>query len=733
MTPETHAARPDRPARAALPGEETLLRLRGISKSFGPVRALTGVDLDIPPGQVTALVGDNGAGKSTLIKTVSGIWSPDEGELHWNGQEVHLHSPRDAAALGIQTVYQDLALCNNLDIVQNMFLGRESTHLRLLDEPSMETTARRTLEELSVTTVQSIRQPVGSLSGGQRQSVAVARAVMWDAQLVIMDEPTAALGVAQTATVLDLIRRLASRGIAVLVISHNLNDVFAVADRVAVLYLGRMAFTGPLSIVDQQDVVQMITSGSAPPDVLSALARIEDGEPGETRNGGEPAATTPPRAEAVVASDATAETAGPTEPLVGLEDEAAADTALPATEAGLRGYAKAWWRRVRAGESGVLPVVAGLIIIIAIFQYENSAFLTPGNIVNLLVQGSPFVLLGMAEVFVLLLAEIDLSIGYIAGITAVVMATLATDPYNLGWVVAVAAGLAAAAAIGLLQGGLVTRLGLPSFVVTLAGLLGWEGVLIALVSAQSPTNGGTIRITNNVILDFVNGSMSVALGWILTAAAVGLFGAFSLIGDARRRRSGLVTAPLALTLLKIGATAVAGIVLVVICNRDRGIIVPIRGMPWVVPIVIAFLVAWTILLGRTRFGRYFYAIGGNPEAARRAGIDVRGIRLAGFVLCGLTAGIGGVIYASRLGSISTGVDGGTLVLFAIAAAVIGGTSLFGGRGKMVHALLGGLVVATIFNGMGLIGLAADSQDIVTALVLLAAVAVDALVSRTRTA
>jgi D-xylose transport system permease protein len=388
---------------------------------------------------------------------------------------------------------------------------------------------------------------------------------------------------------------------------------------------------------------------------------------------------------------------------------------------------------VRSGESGVLPVVAGLIVIIAIFQYESSTFLTAGNIVNLLVQGAPFVLLGMAEVFVLLLAEIDLSIGFVAGIAAVIMATLATDPYNLGWVPAVAAGLAAAAAIGLLQGGLITRLRLPSFVVTLAGLLGWAGVLIALVSAQSPTNGGTIRITNNVILDFVNGSMSPTLGWIVMAASVGAFAALLLIGEARRRANGLVTAPFALTLLKIAATAAAGIVLVLICNADRGFVVPIRGVPWVVPIVIGLLVAWTILLGRTRFGRYFYAIGGNPEAARRAGIDVRRIRLASFVLCGFTAGVGGVIYASRLGSISTGVDGGTLVLFAIAAAVIGGTSLFGGRGKMVHALLGGLVVATIFNGMGLIGLAADSQDIVTALVLLAAVAVDALVSRSRTA
>ncbi|HEX3979643.1 MAG TPA: ATP-binding cassette domain-containing protein, partial [Acidimicrobiales bacterium] len=205
-----------------------LLSLRGIVKTFGAVQALRGVDLDIPPGQITALVGDNGAGKSTMIKTISGIWGPTSGEMFWNGQQVTVRTPRDADSLGIATVYQDLALCDNLDIVQNMYLGHELLTHRLLDESEMEKTARQTLADLSVTTVASVRQLVGSLSGGQRQSVAVARAVMRDARLVIMDEPTAALGVSQTAQVLDLIRRLGARGIAVLVVSHNLNDGFAV-------------------------------------------------------------------------------------------------------------------------------------------------------------------------------------------------------------------------------------------------------------------------------------------------------------------------------------------------------------------------------------------------------------------------------------------------------------------------------------------------------------------------
>jgi D-xylose transport system ATP-binding protein len=244
-------------------GDVPLLRLRGVSKSFGPVQALTDIDLDIPVGQVTALVGDNGAGKSTLIKTIAGIWQPSSGELIWNGRPVHIHSPKDATDLGIAAVYQDLALCDNLDIVQNMLLGHEAERFGLLDEISMELTAKKTLQELRVTTVRSIRQLVGSLSGGQRQAVAVAKAVMLDAKLVIMDEPTAALGVSQTELVLSLIERLKNTGHSVLVISHNLNDVFQVADRIAVLYLGRLAAVGPAGEFDRQSAVDLMTTGAS--------------------------------------------------------------------------------------------------------------------------------------------------------------------------------------------------------------------------------------------------------------------------------------------------------------------------------------------------------------------------------------------------------------------------------------------------------------------------------------
>jgi ABC-type sugar transport system ATPase subunit len=237
--------------------------LRGIEKHFGPVQALYNVDLDLPAGQATALVGDNGAGKSVLTKCIAGIYQVDHGQFLWEGRPVQIHSPREAARLGIETVYQDLALADNLDIVQNMFLGRERLRNGLLNEDDMERAAAQTLSNLRVTTVRSIRQPVASLSGGQRQSVAVAKAVMWNSKLVMLDEPTAALGVVQTRMVLDLVRRLRDRGLAVMMISHNLNDVFEVADRIAVMYLGRLVVQDRASAFDRQSVVEYMTTGTS--------------------------------------------------------------------------------------------------------------------------------------------------------------------------------------------------------------------------------------------------------------------------------------------------------------------------------------------------------------------------------------------------------------------------------------------------------------------------------------
>ncbi|HWL32466.1 MAG TPA: ATP-binding cassette domain-containing protein [Gaiellaceae bacterium] len=256
-----------------------LLELHGISKSFGSVQALTEVEFEVRPGEVMALVGDNGAGKSTLIKCVAGIHMADEGEIVVDGETVHIHGPKDAAKLGIEVVYQDLALCDNLDVVQNMYLGREARDwFHRLKEPVMEAKTAETMKSLAVTTIRSIRQPVATLSGGQRQSVAVARAVMWNSRLVILDEPTAALGVAQTQQVLELVKRLAEQGLAVVLISHNLHDIFEVAHRITVLRLGRSVAVYERDQTTQQDVVQAITAGvpTKVPGIPSTAPEPED-------------------------------------------------------------------------------------------------------------------------------------------------------------------------------------------------------------------------------------------------------------------------------------------------------------------------------------------------------------------------------------------------------------------------------------------------------------------------
>ena len=391
-------------------------------------------------------------------------------------------------------------------------------------------------------------------------------------------------------------------------------------------------------------------------------------------------------------------------------------------------YLRASLSRIRAGQVGILPVVGGLLLVSVIFQSLNSQFLTAGNLVNLLVQAAVFSVLAMAEIYALLLGEIDLSIGFVAALGGVVLAEL-LKPSGLDWPwwAAILVALLVCAAIGVLQGSIITRLGLPSFVVTLAGLLFWEGLTLKILG-----NGGSVLISDSIVNDIASGNLSPIAGWVVMLVIVGLFGVLTWRRDARRRTAGLVAPPPGLTALKIGGGLLGGVVIVVICNTDRGRILPIRGVPWVVLLVFGILAAWTFVLGRTRFGRYVYAIGGNAEAARRAGVNLRMIRTVAFTLCSFTAGMAGVIYASRLRSISTAFDQ-TLVLYAVAAAVIGGTSLFGGRGKALHGVLGGVVIAGIANGMGLLGLSPAAQYMVTALVLLIAVTIDALTRRGRVA
>jgi D-xylose transport system permease protein len=406
------------------------------------------------------------------------------------------------------------------------------------------------------------------------------------------------------------------------------------------------------------------------------------------------------------------------------EDVAAARSALTPSETTARAYLRSYLDRVKGGESGVLPVVAGLLLVSVIFQSANSNFLTAGNLVNLLVQAAVFSLLAMGMVFVLLLGEIDLSAGFVSGVGGVIMAELVKPLTGWPWWAAIAAGLITCAAIGLLQGSLITRIGLPAFIVTLGGLLFWQGVMIKIVG-----EGGSLLIQDDVVNNIASGNLAPWAGWVLMLVIVGIYALTAWRHDYRRRAAGLVAPPPSVTLAKSVAALLGGVALVLLCNADRGRLVPVRGVPWVIILVFAVLALWTYVLGRTKFGRYVYAIGGNIEAARRAGINTAWIRTAAFGLCSLTAGIAGVVYASRLRSVSTALDGGTLVLYAVAAAVIGGTSLFGGRGKALAGVMGGIVIAAIDNGMGLLGFDASTKYMVTALVLLIAVTIDALSRR----
>ena len=398
-------------------------------------------------------------------------------------------------------------------------------------------------------------------------------------------------------------------------------------------------------------------------------------------------------------------------------------------------YLRGWVARVRNGDSGVLPVVAGMILIAIVFEAisPSHVFLESGNIVNLFQQSAVFMVLAMAECFVLLLGEIDLSVGYagpLAGVIGVQLVQPSTT--NWPWWAAIVVALLALALVGAIQGTIITRLRVPSFIVTLAGFLVLEGVVL-IVLAFGPFSGYPSLIGNSgnlkAISNLMYGNIDPTISWIAMIVIVALLALSLWLRDARRRRSGLVAPPQALTILKIVAIAVVGVVVVAICNVNRAHFGTIAGVPWVIPIVLGVFAVWMLLLERTRFGRYIYAIGGNPEAARRAGINLARIRTIAFVLCSVTAGVAGLLYVSYLGGASNNINGGQLTLYAVAAAVIGGTSLFGGRGRVMHGLLGGLVIGGIYNGMFLLGLAVQWEFIVTGLVLLVAVAINSLSRR----
>jgi D-xylose transport system permease protein len=393
-------------------------------------------------------------------------------------------------------------------------------------------------------------------------------------------------------------------------------------------------------------------------------------------------------------------------------------------------YFRLWLRRVRSGESGALPVIVGLIALVIYFQVSQRSFLSADNIANLMGQAGWIITIAMAQAFILLLGEIDLSVGFNMAIggTVTLWAVSISHPWPT-WL-AIILGLAVCATIATIEGLVIVWLKIPSFVVTLAGLLGLNGVLIWLFDAsKSVSVGGTISNHNNFINDLVNGNLSANGGWIVLIAAVVLGGAFMIIRDRRRVANGLVAPPLGVTLLKLAVMAVIGAALVYVLDINRAAFGTLEGVPWVVVVVLVLLLLATVLLMRTKFGRYVYAVGGNAEAARRAGISLSRIRVLCFTLAGLFAGISGILYSSYLGSMSENFPGGQYVLYSVAGGVIGGISLFGGRGRMFGAVLGGFIVAVIYNGVDLLGLGAAGQYIWTALVLLAAVTLDALARR----
>ena len=543
---------------------QPLLQLQGVSKHFGAVQALSNVDFEVYPNEVVGLVGDNGAGKSTLVKIISGVYQADAGKYIFEGSGVVVNSPRAANTLGIETVYQDLARCDNLDVVANLYLGREPTNsvvpllVKTIDEVGMEQGAARVIDELHVR-IPSVRAPVAMLSGGQRQSVAVARAVMWHSKVVLLDEPTAALGVEQTRLVKELIR------------------------------------------------------------------------------------------------------------------------------------------------------------------HANPHFLSPLNLTNLLVQIAAVGTISVGLVLVLLIGEIDLSVGAVSGLTAAIMAVLSVK-VGLPAPVAVGAGILSGAAIGLFQGFWISKLHVPSFIVTLAGYLGWQGALLYVLGST-----GTVNLTDPWILGIANTLVPVALGWLLGILFVLIY-AVGVLREQRRRAKALIpvqpalTSALRILLVALGVLSAIGIMSV---NRSPSGFAPVQGIPMAVLVFIGLIILFDFITRQTRFGRYIFAVGGSAEAARRAGINVNHIRLLVFVLSATLAAAGGIIAGARLFAVNQSSGSGDVLLSAIAAAVIGGTSLFGGRGSVWSALLGALVIGAIANGMDLLALPSSIRFMVTGAVLLLAVTLDA--------
>jgi D-xylose transport system permease protein len=396
------------------------------------------------------------------------------------------------------------------------------------------------------------------------------------------------------------------------------------------------------------------------------------------------------------------------------------------TATDIRSLVRNYAGRLRGGELGSLPAVLGLVVLCLLFAVLRPVFLSDLNFANLLTQGAGSIAIAMGLVFVLLLGEIDLSAGYASGVCAAVLAILLTNN-GWPWYGAVGAAMLTGVLIGLLLGALVAKVGIPSFVVTLAAFLGFQGVVLMLLK-----EGTNISIEDKTILAIANNNLTPILGWILLAVSVAAYAAVQLRRNRNRTRRGLAAASPAVTAVRLGMFTVLGAVAVYFLNQERSrnaVVDSLRGVPIVVPVIAALIVTGTFVLQRTAFGLHIYAVGGSAEAARRAGINVAFIRVAAFVICSTMAAIGGIIAASRGNSVDPNTGGSNVLLLAVGGAVIGGTSLFGGRGRVIDAVLGGMVVAVIQNGMGLMGYSSGIKYAVTGSVLLVAAGVDALSRR----
>jgi D-xylose transport system permease protein len=405
-------------------------------------------------------------------------------------------------------------------------------------------------------------------------------------------------------------------------------------------------------------------------------------------------------------------------------------TELPAMKPEpLAEHAKAYWRRLAGGELGALPAILGLVVAVIFFSLVTDVFFTAVNFTNLWPQGAAVILIAMGLVFVLLLGEIDLSAGFTSGVCAAVMAKMLGE-FGWPWYAAILAAIVTGMVIGTVIGWLVVKVGIPSFVVTLAAFLAFQGVLLVLIK------GGTIvSITDPMVLAIGNKYLSPELSWALVVVAVGGYAAVQFLRSRTRARRGVTSAPLSLVALRVGLVALVGVVAVYVLNLERSpnpARISVRGVPIVIPIIVVLLVVLTFILKRTRFGLHLYAVGGNLEAARRAGINTDRVRIAAFIFCSTLAAVGGVVAGSRAASVDPNTGGSKVLLFAVGAAVIGGASLFGGKGRILDAVLGGVLVAVIQNGLPLITEKSSIQFIVTGLVLLGAAGVDAL-SRRRAA